>query len=452
MQRKEASLHAAVRAGIGKAGQVFLARSQGTKADDLCELLLSQGCRNAQAGSRDVPAAVWLAAFERLCDSEHGYLERDPTQAINAARALLACARAAKHALRRRAVLADLRAEAWAALANAYRVQEDFAAAEAAWKRVAVFLRAGTGNPVLAGEVEERRASLWRAEREFEKARDCLRLAELQYIRIGDLPRLSRVKLLQGWLLRHAGDSPGAAELAFSALQLLEPAAVPALALACLHLIAFCIADAGDPLAALYWLRLYEPAYAEAGIPMLHLRASWLKGRLYARLKRWREAQEQLEHVRKEFLARQLDYDTALAGVDLAVVFAEQRQLSAVWLLGQEMYPVFLSKNIPREASAVLILRASGPAEEGGPGSHRRAGGTARSHSAQGRALRVRPPRLSAVSATFRELEPCPCRGRRLRARPRAAALPERPPRPAALPQVPPAGARVAGHRFPSCR
>ncbi len=337
---------------------MFLAGPHSVTPADLSEVLLSRSGLRAPISLRDLPAAAWLAAFVRLTDAAQGSLERDPAQALTAARALLACARSAKQALRSRPVLADLRAEAWAEVANAHRVLEDFAAAEAAWRRADVFLRRGTGDVALQGKVEWRKASLWRDTGEFEKADDCLRLAERAFTKLGDLVGVSRVKFAQGHLSYQRGDTERAFRYGVEVLDALNPETEPSLALGCLHLIAFCIADAGDPLAALHWLRLYEPAYAEAGIPMLLLRASWLKGRLYARLKKWREAQEQLEHVRKEFLARQLDYDAALAGVDLAVVFAEQRQLSAVWLLGQEMYPVFLSKNIPREASAVLILFA----------------------------------------------------------------------------------------------
>ncbi len=292
-----------------------------------------------------------------LCDHALLLASRDPGLAVEAGRTAIAYARAAKRTLASKRLLADLRTEAWATLANAHRVCEDFSAAEAAWRRVDALLSRGSGDPILAGEVAERQAALWRDRRRFHKARFCLRVAARLYRERGDGQRLGRVKLAEARVHFHALDSYKAVRSVVTAFELIDPAKNPALTASCLHLFALCLAESGDSEYALEWLELLDHAYAEEG-GSLELRASWLRGRLFARLKEWSGAERHLESVRKVFLARGLDYDAALAGVDLAMVYAERGQLSAVWLLAQEMYPVFLSKNIPREASAVLILFA----------------------------------------------------------------------------------------------
>jgi hypothetical protein len=58
-----------------------------------------------------------------------------------------------------------------------------------------------------------------------------------------------------------------------------------------------------------------------------------------------------------------MPYDAALVSLDLALVWAENRDFRRVALLASEMYPVFLSQEIPREAAATLLLFADAARE-----------------------------------------------------------------------------------------
>lgn len=301
------------------------------------------------------PSGWVLAAFESLREASWVSLRAEPGEALAAARRLLAWARAARYSVRREALLADLGAEAWAAVANAHRVCSQYPAAAAAWRRVDALLAHGTQDPILVAEVAERKAAFWLGRLRSDKAEDCTRLAERIYSEVEDPVRLSRAQVIAGRVYAHAGQHERALAKGFAALDLVGPRQEPTIALGSVHLIAGLLAVAGDPHVALSWLQLHGPAVVEARIPMLQLRTAWLKGRLYARLKKWGEAQQQFEQLRSEFLVRRLEYDAALVGVELTLAYAEQRQLSAVWLLGQEMYEVYTSSNIPREASAILV-------------------------------------------------------------------------------------------------
>lgn len=357
MPRKESPLDSGFQVSLAVARSLSLTGEQASDNETLAEELAQLDASSLQAIVRQWPPLQTLLVFLRLCDHARLLANRGSEVAVSSAQATLSYARAAKSTALEGRVLADLRAEAWAAVANAHRVREDYPAAEAAWKRADAFLARGSNDPVLHGEIAERKAAFWRAKRAFSKARHCLRIAARQYRGANDRQRLGRVKLAEGRVYFHALDTRRALRAVLDAFDLLDPLQDPALVATCLHLVACCLVDGEEPEYALEWIDLLDLAYAEEG-GSLELRASWLRGRLYARLKEWSGAERHLESVRKVFLARGLDYDAALAGVDLAMVYAERGQLSAVWLLAQEMYPVFLSNDIPREASAVLILFA----------------------------------------------------------------------------------------------
>lgn len=363
MQRKEASADFAVQEELAEARAACRQRDENALFAVSPEAWLGFDARTLQTRLQGAPPVKVAEGLLRLCDYSLLLAHRDPQLALVAARTAVAYARAAKHARASKHLLADLRAEAWATLANVHRVLDDFKAADAAWQRVDALLPRGSGDPVLAGEVAERKASHWRGIRRFSRARHCLRLAASVYRQSGDHQRLGRVRLAEASVHFYELDTRKALRAVVAAFDLIDPAADPALTAWCLHLFALCLADGGEAEYALEWIDLLDHGYAEEG-GSLAIRSSWLRGRLYARLGNWHAAERHLDAVRREFLARGQDYDAALAGVDLAVAYCEQGQLSAVRLLASEMYPVFLSKDIPREASAALILFARAAREE----------------------------------------------------------------------------------------
>lgn len=107
---------------------------------------------------------------------------------------------------------------------------------------------------------------------------------------------------------------------------------------------------------ALALLRALEPAYRLQPNRLDSLRGLWLKGRLHRHFRDFEEAAVVLDEVRQGFLKESLAYDAALAGLDLAQVYAEQRELGRVGELAREVVPVFLAHDIPQEAAAALRL------------------------------------------------------------------------------------------------
>jgi hypothetical protein len=101
------------------------------------------------------------------------------------------------------------------------------------------------------------------------------------------------------------------------------------------------------------------PKMREMAVPLGELnqiRVLWLTARVAAGLERWEEAEAGFQQVRREFDARDLPYEAALASLDLAVLWLEAGRTGEVRELAVEMEKVFKEKKIAREALAAVIL------------------------------------------------------------------------------------------------
>ena len=128
----------------------------------------------------------------------------------------------------------------------------------------------------------------------------------------------------------------------------------PLLKLYSLHNLALYLEEAGEVRVALAILDRAEVLYEQAAGPLLKLRKRWVEGRLLARLECLPEAISILDSVRLRFTELGMAFDAALAALDLAVFYAQLGKMREVEQLATEMYPVFVSRDIPREATAAL--------------------------------------------------------------------------------------------------
>lgn len=86
------------------------------------------------------------------------------------------------------------------------------------------------------------------------------------------------------------------------------------------------------------------------------IRVLWLESRIAAGLGRRSEAMERLDQVRREFLARGIALDTALATLELAVFYLEAGRRAEVARLAGELAELFASQRVPRETLACADL------------------------------------------------------------------------------------------------
>ncbi|MEO6192953.1 MAG: hypothetical protein ABIS20_08090, partial [Thermoanaerobaculia bacterium] len=248
-----------------------------------------------------------------------------------------------------------LQGYAWAHVGNARRVGGDLPGAEEAFSRAGEIWKAGApGDPGLLDEAQvlSLEASLRTIQGRLPEAATLLDLA------LAATPNPLRPNLLinKARLLEWAGDYE-------SALETLEGAAPQVL-------------QQGDP-RLLFMLRhncasnlmhLGRYAEAEALLPEIQslavqfnneldgVRLHWLKGRIAAGLGKLEEALVALSQVRAEFAARGTSYDSALATLELAVLYLERGRTWEVKTLARQMAPIFHAQGVHREALAALKL------------------------------------------------------------------------------------------------
>lgn len=157
-------------------------------------------------------------------------------------------------------------------------------------------------------------------------------------------------------------DFLGESDKALHALQDAAPALAtlgdPALQLAVDHLFVSLLADLGDLRRAVSYFIHIEWMYEAIDQDMLTVRGKWLKGRLALACKGNAGAVAALTEVRDFFVERELHYDAALAGLDLALALARCDRHDDVMRLAEEMLPVFRSQSIEREARRTLLAWA----------------------------------------------------------------------------------------------
>lgn len=94
----------------------------------------------------------------------------------------------------------------------------------------------------------------------------------------------------------------------------------------------------------------------EAGDEIGVLRVLWLEGRIAVGQGRSVEARSLLAQARREFAARNMDYDVALALLEEAALLLDVGRPAEVKRLARELAVVFESKGVHREALAALRL------------------------------------------------------------------------------------------------
>src|SRR5207244_3421917 len=94
-------------------------------------------------------------------------------------------------------------------------------------------------------------------------------------------------------------------------------------------------------------------------------RLTWLEGRIETGRGRHGEAERALRAARRHFLDRDLGYDASLVTLDLATLFFRQGRIEEVQRLAEEMFPLFIARDVHSQASAALVAFKQAAEREG---------------------------------------------------------------------------------------
>ena len=248
----------------------------------------------------------------------------------------------------------DLRAHAWAELANAHRVNEEHERADDALAHAASYRQQGTGDPILQARTLDLEASLRREQRRFAEAISLLDRACDIYRNVGDAHLAGRALIKKGNCARTAGQSQDAIQWIREGQAQLDGDRDPRLAAFGKQALLDALTDCGQFQQASRMLMSSGLRQAFASDPLNLLRLRWVEGKILAGRDRLARAEKALAEVRRGFEERGLDYDAALVGLELAAVWLRQGKTAEVRELAQDMLDTFEELEIEREAFRAL--------------------------------------------------------------------------------------------------
>ncbi|MFL6235692.1 MAG: hypothetical protein ACJ76N_21345 [Thermoanaerobaculia bacterium] len=249
--------------------------------------------------------------------------------------------------------LEDLRARAWAYVANSRRIRADLQGAEEAFDFALSFLRLGTGDPMEKALVLDLKASLLTRQRRFSNALGLLRRASAIFLEVGETHRAGRALVKMSSVHSFAGEPEKAISLLHRALKLIDPAREPRLVLVAWQNLIDDLIETGQFMEAQKLLAKARPLYKQF-TPWLSDTRRWIEGKIARGLGQLDRAESLFLSVRASFLKESAPYDMALISLELASLYAEQGRMAELKRLSEEMIPIFSSRQIHREALAAL--------------------------------------------------------------------------------------------------
>lgn len=254
--------------------------------------------------------------------------------------------------------VADLRARAWAEVANAHRVLGDHAKADQ-MMAVAVECRAcGTGDPRLLARLSDLAASLACAQRRFDEAFRLLDIAYTIYLKLGDTHAAGRVLIARGLYAGYTGEPLEGIRYLVHGLNTIDRARDPKLAFQALHNILFLRVELGEYREARKTMRQMRPLYERYLSDLEWTKVRWMEGRIAAGLGELAEAEAAFRQAREQFDRAGLGYRAALASLDLVGVWLLQGRNAEIRQLVAELLATFREVGVEREALAgILLLR-----------------------------------------------------------------------------------------------
>lgn len=251
-----------------------------------------------------------------------------------------------------------MRCRAWFTLGNAYRVADNHAAAEAALTEAFNFFVRGSRNELLLAQLISYQASLWADQRRFGAAIESLGVAYAVYVAHGDEHLAGRILIKKGLFTGYSDEPERAIDLIKEGLKKIDSQREPDLVLWATHNLALFMVEDGRFREArtLAKQNLWRFEEKEHRIDLLKLR--WVEARANAGLGLLERAERGFVEVQEGMLEVGKRYHSALAALDLSLIYLRQNRLEETRTTVLAAAEVFLDLEISREAiGAVLVLQ-----------------------------------------------------------------------------------------------
>jgi tetratricopeptide (TPR) repeat protein len=310
------------------------------------------------------------ALCDLLVEESHETGFQDPQRSVELARlALLLVGRLTPADCGGEDVHESLRARVWAQLGNAHRIHSNLNEAEEALAVAQELMAAGGVGLFDRARVLALLASLRRAQEQFAEALRLFDRVAGIYKKLGQWNLMGRTLLQKSLVCGEAGDIEAEMSLLRRALELIDPQNDPRLFLAARHNLIHALNESGRSREAFALLFHSRPLYLKVGDRMNLLKLRWVEGLVAAGLHRHDQAEAAFREVREAYAGLGLDYDAALASLDLAGIYVAQSRTADLLRVTEETLAVFQSRSTHREAlAAVLALCSAARQEQAGVG------------------------------------------------------------------------------------
>jgi tetratricopeptide (TPR) repeat protein len=257
------------------------------------------------------------------------------------------------------AAVNDMRAKAWAVVADCRLLAADLAAARRAIAEAWACSEDGTGDPLDRAQLLTTDAAYAAAVGEFETALVILDQALALYRAYDDFHLQGSTLVQMATIAGHldpGGPDRGIA-LVELGLQLLNPVREPRLEFCAQHALVGFLADAGRPREALALLDRIRPLYRQFEGAGAQLQLLWLQGRIAHALEQFADAADILRQVQHELRdAPDRERDFLLATLDLAEAHVAQGEIATALRLLAAATPQPASPAPHRNAAAAWLL------------------------------------------------------------------------------------------------
>jgi tetratricopeptide (TPR) repeat protein len=250
----------------------------------------------------------------------------------------------------------DLKARGWSYLANIRRIRSDLRGADEAFSSAKLYLDEGSGDPLERARLLDLEASLRREQRRFATAIELLKEVVTIYGKTRDRHLQGRALISLASVYGYLEDPDHALDLLLQALEMIDRTIEPRLVVVILSNLVFFFLELERYREASAKLSEARERIAQFGTEDDKTRLLWMEARLDLGLARFADSEAKLQAVREDFIRREIGYNAALASLDLAKVYLLQGRTEETKRLAAEMHPIFVSRDVQREAIAALLV------------------------------------------------------------------------------------------------